>query len=63
MNWCCQKDTIEKPWTTMNLWEKISDYKMDCMLKIDNNAIENIMHLVSLDWKNYLFSASKETVP
>lgn len=45
---------------TMNRWEQLSNYLMDGMLEIDNNAIENMMRPVALGRKNYLFAGSHE---
>jgi transposase len=45
---------------TMKLWKELSNYLLDGLLEIDNNAIENKIRPVALGRKNYLFAGSHE---
>lgn len=45
---------------TMNRWGELSNYLLDGMLEIDNNAVENRIRPVALGRKNYLFAGSHD---
>ena len=45
---------------TMRRWEELTNYLMDGMLEIDNNAIENKIRPIALGRKNYLFAGSHD---
>src|SRR5690606_11004817 len=45
---------------TMKRWEELTNYLMDGMLEIDNNAIENKIRPIALGRKNYLFAGSHD---
>jgi transposase len=45
---------------TMTRWEQLSNYLLDGLLEIDNNAVENIIRPVALGRKNYLFAGSHQ---
>ncbi|SFH16276.1 Transposase IS66 family protein [Algoriphagus hitonicola] len=45
---------------TMTRWEELTNYLMDGMLEIDNNAIENKIRPVAIGRKNYLFAGSHD---
>lgn len=45
---------------TMTRWEELTNYLMDGMLEIDNNAIENKIRPIALGRKNYLFAGSHD---
>lgn len=55
------KSTIGKAMAyTMTRWEELTNYLMDGMLEIDNNAIENKIRPIALGRKNYLFAGSHD---
>lgn len=55
------KSTIGKAMAyTMSRWEELTNYLMDGVLEIDNNAIENKQRSVALGRKNYLFAGSHD---
>ncbi len=45
---------------TMTRWKELSNYLLDGVLEIDNNAIENRIRPVALGRKNYLFAGSHD---
>ncbi|WP_268036521.1 IS66 family transposase [Algoriphagus sp. PAP.12] len=45
---------------TMTRWEELTNYLMDGMLEIDNNACENKIRPTALGRKNYLFAGSHD---
>lgn len=45
---------------TMTRWKELSNYLLDGVLEIDNNAIENRIRPVALGRKNYMFAGSHD---
>ena len=45
---------------TLSLWSRLINYTKQAELKIDNNAIENIIRPMAIGRKNYLFAGSHQ---